>query len=151
MKFSHVSLFILALIGFQACTGDHTYSEYRDIPGLKWAAADTMEFDIDIPQTASYSMAVSARHRKDYEFSNLWIQVMIKGPALDTGFRYEMALFNAEGRPYGESSGSTCTQTIPLKGIGKLEKGKYSVRLVHLMRKDPIDGVQNIGVIVDPK
>lgn len=141
--------FFLIVAFVSSCGEKHTFSDYRSVDKLKWSSMDTVKFDFDLPANKKYSLSLSARHRKDYEFSNLWVKVFLKGPQTDTAFRYEMQLFNAEGRPFGECSGSTCTQTIPVKSIKNLNQGHYELQVVQLMRTDPLEGIQDIGVIVD--
>ena len=150
MKKINYSLVLVSIFLISACGQKHVYSDYQPVQDLKWLSTDTFSFIFDIPENRDYLLSLSARHRKDYEFSNLWMKVRLKGMNTDTTFRFEMQLFNMEGIPYGECSGSTCTQTIPLKnGTMPLIKGKYELQILQLMRKDPLEGIQDIGVIVD--
>jgi gliding motility-associated lipoprotein GldH len=140
-------LLIIALIS--ACGQKHVFSDYQTIRDLKWSSTDTLSFAFDIPENRAYQLSLSARHRKDYEFSNLWLKVRLKGMNIDTTFRFEMQLFNLEGMPFGKCSGSTCTQTIPLKKEINFTKGKYDLQLLQLMRKDPLEGIEDVGLIID--
>ncbi|MBK9328882.1 MAG: gliding motility lipoprotein GldH [Sphingobacteriales bacterium] len=140
--------------GLIACEQKHFYNDYKSVDIRKWRSTDTLTYDIQIVESNHiYHYAVSVRHSKEYEFSNLWLKVLIKGSnGLDTSFRYEIPLFRNDGNPYGKTTGSLCTQTVPLRTSLPLSaKGNYTIQIIQLMRKDPIDGVSDIGVIIDQK
>jgi gliding motility-associated lipoprotein GldH len=147
-----IILFLSALF-LSGCEQKHFYSEFKDIDIKAWKSTDTLTYPIKIEQeNKQFQYAISVRHSKDYEFSNLWLKIFIKGNGVDTSFRYEIPLFKTDGKPYGKSSGSLCTQTIPLKTILPLnKKGEYKISVVQLMRKVPLDGISDIGIIADPK
>jgi len=144
---------LLLCVGFIACEQKHFYNEYKSVDIKKWNAADTLTYNIPIGEANyHYNYSLSVRHSKEYEFSNLWLKVLIKGNGIDTSFRYEIPLFKNDGKPYGKSSGSLCTQTVPLKtNLPLSAKGNYTMQIIQLMRKDPLDGVSDIGVIIDRK
>lgn len=148
--FIHILFLCFGLI---ACEQKHFYNEYKNVDIKKWKSTDTLTYDIQIGEAnRTYNYAISARHSKEYEFSNLWLKVMVKGNQTDTSFRYEIPLFKNDGKPYGKTSGSLCTQTVPLKTALPLSaKGNYTIRIIQLMRKDPLDGVSDIGIIIDQK
>lgn len=147
-----IILFLSALF-LSGCEQKHFYSEFKAIDIKAWKSTDTLTYPIKIEQeNKQFQYAISVRHSKDYEFSNLWLKIFIKGNGVDTSFRYEIPLFKTDGKPYGKSSGSLCTQTIPLKTILPLnKKGEYKISVVQLMRKDPLDGISDIGIIANPK
>ena len=117
----------------------------------QWSAADTLKYPITVSgDDDHYQYFLSVRHQKTYEFSNLWIQMIIKGNGIDTSFKVEVPLFKVDGKPYGKPSGSLCTQTIPVKNLNTFTaKGNYRVNIVQLMRKDPLDGIEDVGLIID--
>ncbi len=149
----HILIVFLATAFFSACTQKHFYNEYKSANVRKWKSTDTLSYDVEIKETdKSYQYAISVRHENTYEFSNLWLKVMIKGNGIDTSFRYEIPLFKVDGEPYGKETGSLCTQTIPLKTTLPLhQKGKYHFSIIQLMRKDPLDGISDVGIIIDKK
>ncbi len=136
-----------------ACEQKHYYNQYKSVDIKAWKSTDTVSFPIEIKEeNKKYQYAISIRHTKDFEFSNLWLKVLIKGNKIDTSFRYEIPLFKIDGKPYGESSGSLCTQTIPLKtDLPLYQKGNYQISIIQLMRKDPLDGISDVGVLIDTK
>ncbi|MCB0507541.1 MAG: gliding motility lipoprotein GldH [Chitinophagales bacterium] len=145
----NIAYLCLLILTAQACTSSHFYNEYKSVDTKNWKSTDTLTFDVEIEDIqANYNILVSVRHQKTYEFSNLWLTYFLENqPA-----KIEVPLFKLDGKPYGESSGSLCTQTIPLKSNFHFpKKGKNIIKVVHLMRKDPLDGVSDIGIIIDKK
>ncbi len=145
--------FISLVFYFLCLRTKHFFNEFESTDIKAWKSTDTLSFQIKIEEeNKNYQYALSVRHSKDYEFSNIWLKVYIKGNNIDTSFRYEIPLFKNDGKPYGKSSGSLCTQTVPLKtNLPLYKKGNYTISIIQLMRKDPLDGISDIGVIIDKK
>lgn len=138
---------------FSSCEQKHFYNEYKTVDVKSWKSTDTLNFDVEIPDSTSvFNVALSVRHQKTYEFSNLWLNVITGFGNETRSRRLEVPLFKNDGKPYGKSSGSLCTQTIPFeKEIRFPAKGKYRISLIQLMRKDPLDGISDVGIIMDKK
>jgi len=136
-----------------ACEQKHFYNEYKAVNVKAWQSTDTLIYSINIDDAnALYDIAVSVRYQKDYEFSNIWLSIVDSYSKANETFRLEVPLFKKDGKPYGKVSGSLCTQTIPFqKQIRFPKTGQYKIKLVQLMRKDPLDGISDIGIIIDKK
>ena len=143
----------LAVLAFCSCEQQHFYNEFKTVDIKAWKSTDTLFYPIKIEEeNKNYQYALSVRYSKEYEFSNVWLKVSIKSNVIDTSFRYEIPLFKNDGKPYGKSSGSICTQTIPLKtNLQMNKKGIYTISIIQLMRKDPLNGISDIGLIIDKK
>ncbi len=141
----------IILFACSACEQKHVFNEYKTVNIKEWKSTDTLTYNVKIDNDAKqYISSVSVRYQNDYEFSNLWLKISVKGNGIDTSFRFEIPLFKNDGKPYGKKSGSLCTQTIPLKTILPiLKKGNYNFSIVQLMRKDPLDGISDVGIIID--
>jgi gliding motility-associated lipoprotein GldH len=91
------------------------------------------------------------RYKKDYEFSNLWLQTRHNLYGNDTLERVEVVLFNPDGSPKGKVLGNNCTiEAIWKKGVRWQANDSANIKLVQNMRKDPLPGVMNLGVKVIP-
>lgn len=143
--------FLPFLLVLFSCNQQHYYNEYRSVNMKSWKATDTLSFPVEIKEANKhFQYSISIRHEESYEFSNLWVKVFINGNGIDTAFRYNLPLFKNDGKPFGEKSGSLITQTIPLKtALALSKKGKYEIKLVQLMRKDPLNGISDVGIFVD--
>lgn len=151
MKYTTLLLFSFLL--FVSCEQKHFYNQYVSVDIQNWKSTDTLKYAITIDDTtARYNLSFSVRHTKDYEFSNLWLSIILESTEVKKNFRYEIPLFKKDGKPFGKTSGSLCTQTIPVQQEIQFDKkGKYTINIVQLMRKDPLDGISDIGVIIDKK
>jgi len=143
----------LSVLVLYSCTQQHYYNQYRSVNMKSWKATDTLSFPIEIKEAdKQFQYSISVRYEDTYEFSNLWVKVFVNGNGIDTSFRYNLPLFKNDGKPFGEKSGSLITQTIPLKtDLPLSKKGKYEIKLVQLMRKDPLNGISDVGIFVDVK
>lgn len=148
-----IYILITLLFEFTACEQKHFHSEYKAVNSKAWNVTDTLSYIVNIDDTnVNYNILVSVRYLKDYEFSNLWLNIKDTYSNKDKPVRFEIPLFKKDGNPYGEVSGSLCTQTMPFQSKVKFPKvGKYKIKIVHLMRKDPLDGISDVGVIIDKK
>jgi len=65
-------------------------------------------------------------------------------------FQPKLILFDKIGKPYGECTGSVCTQIYPIQKNYIFKKsGIYIVKVVHLMRQEPLLGVKDVGIMVE--
>lgn len=145
--------FITFLLLMTACTQKHFYNKFEAVDIKKWQIEDTVNFITEIKEvSAAYNVSIAARYSKEYEFNNLWLQVIETYNGITKTNKIEVPLFKKDGSPYGETSGSLSTQIIPIHKDMKFPKeGKFSIRIVQLMRKNPLDGISDIGVIIDKK
>ncbi len=151
----HTNIALLFVIGciVISCEKKYFFSEYQSVNIKNWAATDTLTYNVKMDAiSTSYQYSISVRHSKEYEFSNLWLKVIIKGKQIDTAFRYEIPLFKVDGKPYGKKSGSLITQTVPLRTALPLSaKDNYHIQIIQLMRKEPLYGIADIGLMVEKK
>lgn len=145
-------IFILFLF-CTACEQKHFYNEYKAVNVNAWKSTDTLTYDVDIKDVkAVYDIVISVRYQNNYEFSNLWLSILNSSDNTNEPLRFEMPLFKKDGKPYGEKSGSLYTQAIHFKKQFTFSKaGKNTLKIVQLMRKDPLDGISDVGVIIDKK
>lgn len=153
MKKQHLYISLILLFAFTSCKQKHFYSEFKTVNIKEWKSTDTLAYAVNIKEeNKNYQTAISVRYQSEYEFSNLWLKIFIAGNGVDTSFRYEIPLFKNDGKPYGEKSGNLCTQTISINTQLPFYKiGNYNVKVVQLMRKDPLDGISDIGIVIDKK
>lgn len=145
-------IFVSILLLTVACKNNYFYSEYKTIKDLNWLINDTLVFKktIDKPNNKPYQIEISVRHDKDYEFSNLWLEVEVSYVGKTETKKQEVVLYNKVGKPFGKCTGSICTQTIPIvKNIKFDKKGVLQIKITQLMRKNPIENIKDIGIIIE--
>jgi len=153
MKKQLLYIILISLLIFTSCKPKHFYNEFKTVDVKKWKSTDTLTYTVDIEDAKpEYNVSISIRYQKDYEFSNIWLSVIDTYDNENKTVRVEVPLFKKDGKPYGKKSGSFCTQTIPYQYRTRFPKaGKYKLSIVQLMRKDPIGGISDVGVIIDKK
>jgi len=142
--------FLLFII---ACnTNQYYYAAYKSVKENNWKAKETLSFFVDIEDTTKvYNLSIAVRHNKAYEFNNFWVSITQKRPKeKQIKERVNIPLFNNIGKPYGKCTGSLCTQIFPIqKNIKFKNKGKYQISIMHLMRQEPLQGIKDIGIILE--
>ena len=151
MKNTFILLLFLSV--FSSCEKKYYYSEFKPVDSKNWEQTDTLTYLVDIDDSnAYYDIFVSVRHQKDYEFSNIWLNIIDSYYEVKETYRLQVPLFKQDGKPYGKESGSLCTQTIPFQKRTKFPKsGNYKIKIVQLMRKEPLNGISDVGIIIEKK
>ena len=135
---------------FVSCSTNNTYNSFQKVKNYKWSNKDTLFYtpkidDID----KSYDIYLSVRYQKEYDFSNLWLQVYgLEKLPFD---RIEIPLFKNDGTPYGKGLKSNYTVTAGyLKGYKFTKSGVLKIAIIQNMRKNPLPGVTDMGLIIKP-
>ena len=87
----------------------------------------------------------------NYPFSNLWLFVDFVAPN-DSSYRdtVEYALAEADGKWLGKGIGDLFDNKWQYKSKVKLEQpGIYTVKLQQAMRKNPLQGIRDVGFRVE--
>lgn len=141
-----IPAFLLSLAVLPSCsTGTHDHTQFLSIKGQTWDYKDTLSYEFGIKDTAEYRISLSVRYEKEYEFSNIWI----KANDGSINSRIELPLFNLNGQPLGKCSGGLCTQTLGWKDVQLNGGDTIRLHIVQNMRKNPLRGVSEVGVIID--
>jgi gliding motility-associated lipoprotein GldH len=150
------SLFLLFITSafLLSCDTIDLYEKVTPIPGHEWKSDFKPRFNFTITDsTAMYDVFVVLRHNEKYEFNNIWISLTTqrKGDSVQTG-QYELPLANNEGW-MGSAMDDLYEHRIritPADGI-RLRAGEYSFTIGHIMRKDPLENVMNIGLRIEKR
>jgi gliding motility-associated lipoprotein GldH len=145
-----LTLFSICLI--VACSSKYEFAKYESVSEAGWNANDTLTFKIKIEETSTpYNINLGVRYNKGYEFDNIWFKLF--GSIIENakdGKMQEIILFDKIGKPYGDCTGSVCTQIYPIQKNYIFKKaGIYVVKVVHLMRQEPLLGVKDVGIMVE--
>lgn len=146
--------FICLLQGCSPPTGA-TFEKIATIKNGQWSSDDQPSFTIDIKDTtSSYQSFILLRNDDSYLYANIWLNFYVKGPG-DTAFsnlqRYNLKLADIAGAWLGKGMGSIWEHKIPIREKDALhftKAGTYQIKIEQMMRKDPLPGVLNIGLII---
>ncbi len=151
---SHVSRLTLLVLLLASCKPSPQYQDHFNVPGGAWNSKFQPQFDFDVDDTsAGYQLFLLIRHTDAYPFSNIWLTVESRGPR-DSSFRKvraEVPLAAASGQWLGRGMGEVWEQRVSfpilLSGFtGRLQKGRYTIRLTQDMRRDPLPEVLTVGL-----
>ncbi len=127
------------------------FNESQSIEEGDWKYADTKAYTFDIADTSKvYNIYLSLDHAEDYAYQNLYLKIHTlfpSGKKMEQQVSFELA--DKYGKWYGDC-GSNCALEVDLqKGAYFNEVGKHTITLEQFMRKDPIDGINELSLMVE--
>lgn len=141
-----------ALLALCSCSTNVVYDQFVTMPQGGWPADSLAVFRTEIQDTTvAYDIYFQVRNNNDYAYSNLWLFVDIVAPdghmQRDT---LECLLADPDGTWRGGGWGSLYTEKCPYKlGCQFIQSGPYTFRIVHGMRADQLEGIQNVGLLIE--
>lgn len=125
------------------------YEHYKSLKDYRWAYQDTLGYKVDIKDTSSrYRLAIQLRNKVNYPYRNIWVLVQHHSPSGKvSSMKAEFQLAEKSGKWKGQGLGDLYDHRFPLQQNIKLkEKGQHRFQLVHLMRRDTLPGIMNVGL-----
>lgn len=146
-------LALCALFLLNACHTDTRYHVYQSVPGKEgWNKSDSLTFHlpVEIP-VGEYRMEIGVRYTGEYPYRDIWLSVTeSEGDALpsrtDTLHIY---LADEKGRWMRGGAIGGLYQHVHVSGkpfIFSADSIDRIFRITHLMRKNPLPGVSDVGV-----
>lgn len=133
-----------------ACQDSPFFMQYKKVDVAEWHTRDSVVFRLpETTDSTSYGVKVHVRAIQNFKYDNLALVVKLKEGkktiSTDT-VRYTMLDENGEsygtGFPYVEHEAN-------LKGRYILSPDKkYRIKVTHIMRLDPLNGISDIGVTI---
>jgi gliding motility-associated lipoprotein GldH len=150
-------LFSTITIALSSCLSTGNYEKHHFIKNHTWQAADAKTFSINITDTnKAYYQYLYVQHQYNYLYSNLWIKIISQSPSgrVDTSKPIEIGLSLPNGRWLGSTAHKIANEKInisPNFGTRKFnERGTYQLRVMHIMREGPLNGIIKIGMGLEP-
>lgn len=134
-----------------ACSYSSVYDEFKSIDEGNWHYKDTLNFEVDIQDTAKMcNFNLVFRHDNDYHYSNFISFVRLEFPngraRLDT---VEIVLASRSGKWLGQGVGDIYShERRYLSNMRFPMKGKYKFSILHAMRDELLEGVNDVGIAV---
>lgn len=138
-----------------SCDSNRVYEVNTDFAETKWLATDTLLFPFSIADTATrYHVILNVRNSIDFETARLFIDYeLVDSTSAPIRRRLiEHALFDKKsGEPFGESGlGDIYEHHILVEpNLAFPYKGKYLIKLNHMMRVDALQEVLSVGIKVE--
>jgi len=158
MRLFAVLVIIAALVS--ACDSNRVFEDNKDFEKRAWNVSDTVAFEFAIAdENVNYNLLCNIRNTMDYPFSRIFVNYTLQDSArkVIATKLVTMSLFEAKsGYPFGNSGiGDIYDHRFPLLENRKFAKGKYFVKLQHVMRTDTtnsypvLPGILAAGVRVE--
>ena len=154
LRFSTIGLglAIVLLITLSACDQNRVFEEYKSVKGGSWKYDDSIQFKINIEDTAQrYNLFVDVRHNFYFDWRNLWVKVITEYPNHKTELSsVNLPLSASDGVWYGKCSGDICEMRVGIQENAIFpQKGIYTFTIIQDMRQNPLDKIIDIGMRVE--
>jgi len=154
LQFSTIGLglAIVLLITLSACDQNRVFEEYKSVKGGSWKYDDSIQFKINIEDTAQrYNLFVDVRHNFYFDWRNLWVKVITEYPNHKTELSsVNLPLSASDGVWYGKCSGDICEMRVGIQENAIFpQKGIYTFTIIQDMRQNPLDKIIDIGMRVE--
>jgi len=135
-----------------SCNTVDLYEKSVTIPGHSWDNSFRPSFDFVIKDTTSlYQVYLVLRHTEKYRYTNIYVNLFIQPPGVDTAIRIQRDLTlatNADGW-LGTGMDDIYEHRIALGDPQTLKSGNYKFTLEQIMRENPLQHVLNAGIRVE--
>jgi len=147
MKFLYILIF--SIVVFSSCDSKYVFEDYKTISHEGWDRDSAIVFNMPVNNIdCSYNMYINVRNIGNYSKKNLWLLVNIRYPdghiSRDTvEFYFTDEYDRWEGKGIGDLYDN---QFLYKKNISFLIVGEYSISLNHIMQKNKLKGILDVGI-----
>jgi gliding motility-associated lipoprotein GldH len=132
-----------------SCADETVYHTFRNIATRGWDKADTLVYEPVVDDsTARYELQVELRHRSDYPYQNLTLEMRCSNPygqpvLTDT---LHFTLINDNGTWLGTGWGGLYDIAATPADVHLPHTGRYRICITSLMTDTRLRGINDIGV-----
>lgn len=148
-----IIFFFLLITALYGCGHADLYERLQNIDKAAWSEQQVPSFTFDITDTAaSYNVNVVVRHTNSYGYRNIWLNVGLQQPG-DTirhqPFELQLA---ATDNWLGTGMDDVFEHRAMLfsKPVHFNKSGPITFTLQHIMRQNPLPGIMQVGIRVEP-
>jgi gliding motility-associated lipoprotein GldH len=148
-KLVYTSYLILLVSILFSCTTIDIFEKSVAIPGHEWKSSYTPSFEFNITDTATtYNVFLVLRHTEKYNFNNIFINLYVKGPGMDSTIKIQQDVLLATNEKgwLGTGMDDVYEHRSTLAARQPLKAGTYTFTIEQIMREDPLQEVLNVGL-----
>jgi gliding motility-associated lipoprotein GldH len=152
--YPYLFLLVIAVSLTTACGPAYQYEQYYTIDNGQWTYADSLQFNFNVEDsTTIYDVLLEVDHSTAYKNQNLYVRINTVFP---NGQRQSEPLSIELSDPStgfweGKCSDDQCEAIIPIQqSIYFNQLGDYQIIIEQYMRRDPVDGVLGLGLMLLP-
>ena len=148
-KLVYTSYLILLVSILFSCTTIDIFEKSIAVPGHEWKSAYRPSFEFSITDTTTtYNVFLVFRHTEKYNFNNLFINLYVKGPGMDSTIKIQQDVLLATNDKgwLGTGMDDVYEHRSTLAARQPLKAGTYTFTIEQIMREDPLKEVLNVGL-----
>ena len=132
-----------------SCTTIDIFEKSVAIPGHEWKSSYRPSFEFNITDTTTtYNVFLVFRHTEKYNFNNIFINLYVKGPGMDSTIKIQQDVLLATNEKgwLGTGMDDVYEHRSTLAARQPLKAGTYTFTIEQIMREDPLQEVLNVGL-----
>ena len=139
-----------ALLSLTGCNEHVIYHSYRHVPGSGWSWLDTLTFDIDtVRAEATYQFELGLRSTDSYPYTVIWLAVEREFSHPDTLRRDTVKCQLMDPVTHRMGKGIYMYQyDVPVPPMALRRGQTGQVRIIHLMQREVLPGIHDVGVLI---
>ena len=144
----YIGMLCLAL--FTACQDNLYYTLYQDMPQRQWDSNDSLCFSIPLTEhDLDVAVTLGVRTTASFHYKDIVARAeLLDGDSVISSTPMNITLYNNDGE--GTSGGILVTENYSKpQALHMRANHHYTLRVTHLMRLNPLDEVQSVGIIVE--
>jgi gliding motility-associated lipoprotein GldH len=148
-KLVYTSYLILLVSILFSCTTIDIFEKSVAIPGHEWKSSYRPSFEFNITDTTTtYNVFLVFRHTEKYNFNNIFINLYVKGPGMDSTVKIQQDVLLATNEKgwLGTGMDDVYEHRSTLASRQSLKAGTYIFSIEQIMREDPLQEVLNVGL-----
>ena len=143
------------IVAATLCSCDHlpVYSHFEHIAKEGWNREDTSHFDIPLKEQGLYDITLSVRATNLYPYTQLKLIVRHNDKTRILPVKTDtitLDITDAEGNMLGNGT-SVHQYTVRLLPVPITAADTLSLNVAHIMRKQTLPGITEIGLTIDKK
>lgn len=133
-----------------ACQDIPFYSSYKSVDAQGWNAVDTLVFKLpSVDEERQFDVNVDLRTVSSFKYNNLKLAVRLyEGKRVVSVDTVAYKLYNEKGKRLGKGFPYVEYNSTLKHSIRLLPEKKYRVKVTHIMRMDPFDGISDVGITI---
>lgn len=126
------------------------YAAYINLPREGWKYGDTLVFIPVHPDSVCRGrIVIGVRHSNDFPYTSLWLEATVIDGSRRVKDTLEVRLADEFGSWTGRGIGATFQTTDTLQGTF-LHRSGTPVKIRHIMRRDTLPSLEQLGVFFLP-
>lgn len=145
-----ISLVLLLPLWLHSCNYPEVFSEFHSIKNAQWERSDPALFEVQITDSlARYDIFFEIRNNNNYDFRNLWLFIHSHEPGGEVhSDTLNIELADLHGKWKGKGLSLYTLAYLYRQDVTFPRSGTYRYTIQQGMRKDPVEGISDIGMKV---